>query len=94
MEDSVSVMYDYGRLEACTTLTVPLLFVGMSSTMCLALHKLRSCSRGTVGCPAKEIRLLKALHTNVTVTIQMDGEEVIVLSISGVKQGDICGPEK
>ena len=45
-----------------------------------------------LGIPDKLIRILKALHEKVEVKINMDGEEAVIISIRGVKQGDILGP--
>jgi hypothetical protein len=45
-----------------------------------------------LGVPAKLIDLLKALHANVKVRFELEGEDTIVVSTVGVKQGDILGP--
>ena len=45
-----------------------------------------------LGIPDKLNRLLQALHKDVEVKIDIDGNEAIIISIVGVKQGDILGP--
>ena len=47
---------------------------------------------GKFGVPAKLIRLLKALHQDVTVKFEVDGVTHEVKCTIGVKQGDILGP--
>ena len=47
---------------------------------------------GKFGVPAKLIRLLKALHQDVTVKFEIDGVAHEVKCTIGVKQGDILGP--
>jgi len=45
-----------------------------------------------LGCPPKLLRLLKALHSDVTVEFTVQGVKMILESLIGVKQGDILGP--
>ena len=46
-----------------------------------------------VWCAAKLVSLLRALHETVHVTFDVDGVVCSLLSIIGVKQGDLLGPD-
>ena len=45
------------------------------------------------GVPPKLVSLLRALHATVHVQFDVDGVMKSLLSIIGVKQGDLLGPE-
>ena len=45
------------------------------------------------GVPPKLVSLLRAMHAKVNVKFEVDGETRTLLSIIGVKQGDVLGPE-
>ena len=45
------------------------------------------------GVPAKLVSLLKALHRTVKVNFTVDEVREVMLSIIGVKQGDLLGPQ-
>ena len=47
---------------------------------------------GRLGVPPKLLRLLKVLHTDVTVEFTCQEVKLVMDSLIGVKQGDILGP--